>query len=118
MNWILLVGLGGVCGAVARHLVEASVVEELRDTLAVNVLGSLTLGAVVAAPAGDPVALAVGVGFCGAFTTFSTFALETLTSIDRGETRRAVGFAVANLLGALAAVALGAWAVGVVGGLA
>jgi fluoride ion exporter CrcB/FEX len=40
VSWVLLVGVGGVLGAVARHLVETTVVDEVRDTLAVNVLGS------------------------------------------------------------------------------
>lgn len=115
MRWILLVGLGGVCGAVGRHLVEVSVVEAWRDTLAVNVLGSLVLGAVLGVPAGRPGVLAVGVGFCGAFTTFSTFALETVRVAERGHPRRAVAFALANLVGAIVAVGVGAWIAAVVG---
>jgi len=109
VSWVALVGVGGVGGAVARHLVESAVVDEWRDTLAVNVAGSFLLGAVLAAPVADPVVLALGAGFCGAFTTFSTFALETVLFVDRGEPRRAAGFALANLLGALAAVGVGGW---------
>jgi len=116
VSWIALVGFGGVAGAVARHLVEATVVSELRDTLAVNVLGSLLLGAVMAAPVGEGATLLVGVGFCGAFTTFSTFALETVLLADRGEGRQAAGFAVANLVGAVAAVLVGSFIAGTVAG--
>jgi len=109
VSWVVLVGMGGVVGAVARHLVAATVVDGWRDILTVNVAGSLVLGAVVAAPAGQRALLAVGVGFCGAFTTFSTFALETVAIAERGAPGRAAGFAVANLVGALAAIAVGAW---------
>jgi CrcB protein len=108
MSWVALVGFGGVAGAVARHLVEATVIDEYRDTLAVNVAGSLLLGAVLGVPSGEAVVLAVAVGFCGAFTTFSTFALEIVQFAEGGEPWRAVGFALANLIGALAAVAIGA----------
>jgi fluoride ion exporter CrcB/FEX len=49
----LLVGLGGVAGALARHLLGERVETGTRDTLAVNVLGSFLLGALVAVPVGD-----------------------------------------------------------------
>lgn len=107
MNPVVLVGLGGVAGALARHLVGERIDARTGDTLAVNVLGSLALGAVLAAPVGDSVALALGTGFCGAFTTFSTFAFETVRLFETGERRRAVANAVVNLAGALAAVWLG-----------
>ena len=71
----LLVALGAAVGAPARLLVSRAVPGP-RGTLVVNVVGSLLLG-LVAAAAPASYAL-VGVGFCGALTTFSTFALETV----------------------------------------
>jgi CrcB protein len=103
----LLVGLGGVLGALARHLLGEHVETRTVDTLAVNVLGSLLLGLLVAVPVDDGLLLLFGTGFCGAFTTFSTFAFETVRLFETGEKRRALATAALNLVGALAAVALG-----------
>jgi CrcB protein len=110
VNPALLVGLGGVAGAVARHLFGERIEDRRVDTLAVNVVGSFLLGAVVAAPRGlvsPSVELALGAGFCGAFTTFSTFAFETVRLAETGDPRGAAVNATVNLIGALAAVLLG-----------
>ena len=103
----LLVGAGGVLGALARHLLGERIDTRTADTLAVNVLGSFVLGLLVAVPVADSLLLLFGTGFCGAFTTFSTFAFETVRLYETGERRRAVATAALNLVGALAAVALG-----------
>ncbi|WP_226022192.1 fluoride efflux transporter FluC [Halomicrobium salinisoli] len=112
MTDLLLVGLGGVAGAVARHLVAAAVERNQWDTLTVNVLGSFLLGALVAVPAGESLLLAAGTGFCGAFTTFSSFAVDTVRLAETGRPRRAALNAAGTLAAALIAVALGG-AVGV-----
>jgi len=103
----LLVGAGGVCGALARHLLGEAADAEVADTLAVNLAGSFLLGALVAAPVGPAALRFLGVGFCGALTTFSSFAFETVGLAEGGEPGRAAGNAAANLVGALLAVALG-----------
>ena len=73
----LLVVLGAAVGAPARLLLERAV-RGLRGTLAVNVLGSAFLGGLVHT---SPSTMALlGTGFCGAFTTYSTFAVETARS--------------------------------------
>jgi len=107
VNPTLLVGLGGVAGALARHLLGERIEENTADTLAVNVLGSFLLGVLVAVPAGSDLLLAAGTGFCGAFTTFSTFAYETVRLAESGRPRRAVLNGTVNLVGALVAVGLG-----------
>ena len=112
MNPFVLVGLGGVAGALARHLLGERIDARTGDTLAVNVLGSLALGALLAAPVGESVLLLAGTGFCGAFTTFSTFAFETVRLAETGDPWRALANAVANLAGAAVAVFLGATLVG------
>jgi CrcB protein len=69
----LLVALGASVGAPARLLV-ARAWPGLGATLFVNVVGSAVLGLLVQ-PSASSYAL-VGVGFCGALTTYSTFAVE------------------------------------------
>lgn len=108
---LLAVGVLGGLGAIARFLLDGAVSRRAAaafpyGTLAVNLAGSFALGVLVgAAVSGDELRLA-GVGFIGAFTTFSTWALE---SHRLGEDGRlglgAANFAVSLVLG----VAL-AWA--------
>lgn len=97
---VLLVAAGGAAGSVARFLVAKASASYLGTafpygTLFVNVAGSFLLGfltglALERATASENVRLLVGVGFCGAFTTFSTFAVETLND-------RSVGFMILNI---------------------
>jgi len=107
---VLLVGAGGVLGALSRHLLGERIDARTMDTLAVNVVGSFILGVLVTAPIDESLLLLFGTGFCGAFTTFSTFAFETVRLFETGERRRAAINAAVNLLGALGAVGLG-WVV-------
>lgn len=81
MSAVLLVAAGAAFGAPARYLVDRSVTRRFGadfpwGTLVVNVLGSVLLGVVVAVCAGSG-RLALGVGFCGAFTTYSTFSAQS-----------------------------------------
>src|SRR5687768_13399553 len=80
-------------------------------TFAVNVTGSLALGFLAryfGPPHGsETLFLALTVGLCGGYTTFSTFTLDMLTMVERGEAGRAAIYAVASVLVAYAALALG-----------
>jgi CrcB protein len=113
VNPVLLVGVGGTLGALARHLLGERIDARTRDTLAVNVLGSLLLGALVALPVGESALLLAGTGFCGAFTTFSTFAFETMRRYETRGGPAAARNAALNLAGSLAAVAAGGALAGV-----
>jgi len=104
----VLVGLGGVLGAVARHLVGARIETDNADTFAVNVLGSVALGLLVTLPLDSQLSFVFATGFCGAFTTFSSFAFETVRLYETGRRRRAIANAVGSLGAALVGVALGA----------
>lgn len=77
----LLVALGAALGAPLRYLVSHWSREGLHavptvGTILVNVAGSFVLGALVGSALDGRWAALVGVGFCGALTTFSTLALE------------------------------------------
>lgn len=108
--WIALLG---AAGALARYGLGAWVQLRLglafpAGTLVINVLGSLALGLVVGGAGGlGPTArLAVGVGFLGAFTTFSTFTVDTVRLVQGGQP----GLAAANLGLSLGLGLLAAWA--------
>ncbi|MCW2777933.1 MAG: CrcB protein [Frankiales bacterium] len=72
---VLLVALGGAAGAAVRWLV-AQRLPGRPGTLAVNVAGSLLLGLLLGT--GATTSALLGVGFCGALTTFSTYAVEVV----------------------------------------
>jgi CrcB protein len=105
---VLLVLGGGACGAVLRYAVgRLALTRPAWGTFAVNVAGSLLLGALAGLGAALPgwVGSLLGVGFCGALTTWSTFAYETVT-LPR---RWAVAYAAGTLVAGLSAAFVGAW---------
>lgn len=111
----LLVALGAGVGAPLRLVVDRLVQRWsgrplLWGTLLVNVAGSFTLGWVAAATTGAA-AIGLGVGFCGAFTTFSTFSFETLHLWESNRRLLAVTNVVLSVALGLAAVSLG-WLAG------
>jgi fluoride exporter len=99
-----MVVLGGAVGAVVRYLVARRFDRPGAPwgILAANVAGSFLLGAVLGR-ASPEVAALVGTGFCGALTTYSTFALQTV-ELPRA---RAVGYALGSVLAGLLAAAAG-----------
>jgi fluoride exporter len=113
---LLMVCLGAACGAPARYLTDRAI-QSRHDsvfpwgTLTVNVVGSLILGLLVGAeghhhvPA--EVVAAVGTGFCGALTTYSTFGFETVRLVEDGARLYAVLNVVASLLAGFGAAAMG-----------
>jgi CrcB protein len=119
---LLLVVAGAAVGAPLRYLTDRAV-QSRHDTVfpwgtfVVNVIGSLILGLVTGAVgsvstvgASPETRLAVGTGFCGALTTYSTFSYETLRLLeDKARLLAAanvVAGIVAGLLSAFAGVAL------------
>jgi len=105
MRQLFAVAAGGAIGAVLRWLVASSVQRMAGGafpwgTFAVNALGSLLLGflfvwLIERSTAGELVRLAITVGFLGAFTTFSTYSLESVRLLQEG----AFGMALGNVLG-------------------
>ncbi|OBA86263.1 camphor resistance protein CrcB [Mycobacteriaceae bacterium 1482268.1] len=95
--WVGVVLLGGA-GAVCRFLVDRAVAKRIGrpfpfGTLVVNLTGALLLGFLAGLALSPHLALLVGVGFTGSYTTFSTWMLETQRL---GEERQVVS-AVANI---------------------
>lgn len=118
MGQLFWVGLGGAAGAIARMLVATAVTERLGvlvpyATFCINVGGCLLLGllagAIEAHVVSPNVRPALAVGFLGAYTTFSTFSLETLVLLEEGSLLLAVVYVAASVTVGLAAVALGLW---------
>jgi CrcB protein len=74
----VLVAAGGFVGAVLRYGVDAAI-PGAGGTLAVNVLGSFALGAMLTLVRAHRVRVLLGTGVLSSFTTYSTFALQTTT---------------------------------------
>jgi CrcB protein len=114
----LLVGVGSFVGGNARFII-GRFVGELVDarfplgTFLINVGGSFLLGllggllATRALPHADSLRLALGVGFCGGFTTFSTFEHETHALFEDGVWLPAVTNMFVSLFAGLVAVRFG-----------
>lgn len=114
---ILIVLLGGGLGAVARFLLSTKITEKYGGafpygTLSVNVIGSFLMGLLaiilVERLALDPLLkLGVFVGFLGAFTTFSTFSMDTLGLFEQGQHIRAITNMFVSVAFSVCAVWLG-----------
>jgi CrcB protein len=113
---LLFVCLGAAIGAPARYLTDRAV-QARHDSLfpwgtfSVNIVGSLVLGVLtgIAAHHAVPPAVvaAVGTGFCGALTTYSTFGYETIRLAEDGARLLAALNVVASLVVGFGAAALG-----------
>ena len=115
MQQLLFIAAGGAGGAVARYLlanwVHGAVPHAMPwGTLLVNVLGSFCIGVLYVLIAEKLVlhpnwSSVLMVGFLGAFTTFSTFSLETVVLLDKGQTLLAAGYMLASVSVCVAAAA-------------
>lgn len=114
---IWYVALGSALGGVARFLLGGFIQERAGSTfpvqtLVINVTGSFLLG-FIQRYALDSSALApeiramLTIGFCGGYTTFSTFSLETVRLMEDGDWRRAGLYVAGSVILSIAAVLLG-----------
>jgi fluoride exporter len=116
MKNVWWVGLGSGLGGAARILVAAAALHLLGSgfpygILAANLLGSALIGALAAltAPGGrwllSPAARQfLTAGFCGGFTTFSFFSLQTFELIEAGRIGAAAAYSLATVAGSVVAV--------------
>jgi CrcB protein len=118
---LLAIAVGGAIGSVLRYVVGQGVQRLARigfpvGTLAVNLIGCVVVGALAARFMNDesrPVLrAALTVGFCGGFTTFSTFTLETFGLFAAGNWPKAATYVALSVLSCIAGTAAGFRVVG------
>jgi fluoride exporter len=116
LGLFLAVAAGGLVGAPARYLLDQAVTRRTGPglpwgTLVINLSGSLLLGFLTGlALAGHlpPAAKALlGTGFCGAYTTYSTFTFETVRLLENGRFLGAAGNVLVSVVAGLAAATAG-----------
>ena len=122
MKLLWYVALGSAVGGVARVVlgsaVQARAVGALPvGTLVVNITGSLLLGFLMRYLLASPTVSAemramVTTGFCGGYTTFSTFSYETLMLIEIGDYRRAALYTTLSVVLAIGGTVVGVYAAG------
>jgi CrcB protein len=115
---VIIAGLvvAGACGAVLRYLVDHTVQQRMRSDfplgiLLVNVSGCLVLGVLTGSALhhglSGPGLTIAGTGFVGAYTTFSTFSLDTVRLTGQGDWGSALVNVVISLAAGVGAAALG-----------
>jgi CrcB protein len=116
MSGWFIVGLAGAFGATSRHAVDIGLRRWFPKgpsigILVVNLLGSFVLGIVVGVAAtrtiDENLQLGVAAGFCGAFTTFSTFAAELAGLLNDRNQRMLLQWTAAMVIGGGVAAAVG-----------
>lgn len=114
---LLYVAVGSAIGGMSRYLM-GGLIQRLLDTtfpagtLLINISGSFLLGAIlryaIETPTLSPEIRAfLTIGFCGGYTTFSTFSYETMALLEDGEWTRAGLYVGASVLLSLLGVFLG-----------
>jgi CrcB protein len=114
----LLVGLGGALGAMARYGAALGVARLWSQpfplaTMLINILGSVLMGMFMGTLArlmpawGETARLFVAVGVLGGFTTFSSFSLDTIVLLERGDVLLAGAYVLLSVVVCLIGLYLG-----------
>jgi CrcB protein len=121
MTHMFLVMAGGAIGSAARWLTGRWMTAAFGagypyGTLAANLVGGLAMGLVVAiltrvGGATDNLRLFFATGVLGGFTTFSSFSLDTVTMLQRGDLGVALGYALVSVIGSVCALFAGLYLV-------
>ena len=106
----LFVALGAGIGAPLRYMIDIKVKKLHRsliplETLFINTAGSFVLGLMINSQGRWP--LIIGTGFAGAFTTWSTFAIETHHLLQKKHRKKAALYLALTLIFGISAAALG-----------
>jgi CrcB protein len=114
--FFLVVAAGGFVGAPSRYLLDRAVTRRINSdlpwgTFAINVSGSFLLGFLTGLSLSHHLSdlgkALVGTGFCGAYTTFSTFTFETIRLVQDGRFLEAAGNVTVSVVVGLAAATAG-----------
>lgn len=116
---LLLIGLGGAFGSIFRYLIHWITSKYFQSsfplsTFLVNVLGSLLIGLFIGYlskyfPENHPLKFLLIVGFCGGFTTFSSFALENYNLFQNNLQITAYLYILTSIILTISAVGLGSY---------
>lgn len=120
MKEILFVGIGGFIGSISRYSIGLLTAKQfgtvfLNGTLFVNLLGSLLIGILAGyfakSQQSSMTSLILITGFCGGFTTFSTFSLDNLRLLKEQMYLSFALYGVGSVVGGLVLCTLGYWIV-------
>lgn len=112
---LLTVGAGGAAGSIARHLVATGLLTGHSlwgfpaGTLAVNAAGSLLIGILLETLRSQTAVWLLVVGFCGGFTTFSTFSADTVRLLRDASYGPAAAYVALSVGVCIAFAAAGMW---------
>ena len=116
---VLYIALGGAIGAVARYLFSQQMTHWLGHgfpygTLGVNILGSLLMGMLIGvavkwADMSQTLHLFLAIGVLGGFTTFSSFSLDAVSLLQRGDYSGTLLYIVASVMTSISALFIGIW---------
>ena len=114
--WAGMLGVGGF-GAVSRFMVDRAVSRRTKGTfpfgtLVVNISGAMLLGFLTGLVIRHEVAMLAGTAFLGAYTTFSTWMLETQRLTEERQIWPAAANVIVSIILGLAAAAVGQWFAG------
>lgn len=112
---LIAVGFGGAAGSIVRYLLSGGILAGqtllgfLAGTFTVNAAGSLLIGILLEASVSETLGWLLIVGFCGGFTTFSTFSADTVRLLRAGCYNAAAIYVALSVAVCIVFAALGMW---------